>query len=50
VFARSLDGVNTFGFSIMSADSARPPKSEAGHAKDAQLASRPMASAPLKSP
>jgi two-component system heavy metal sensor histidine kinase CusS len=50
VFARSQDGVNTFGFSIMSADTARSPKTEPS-AKDAQqLASRPVVSAPLKSP
>jgi two-component system heavy metal sensor histidine kinase CusS len=50
VFARSQDGVNTFGFSIMSADTARSPKTEPSGKDAQQLASRPVVSAPLKSP
>ncbi|MBP0594139.1 heavy metal sensor histidine kinase [Paraburkholderia sp. LEh10] len=49
VFVRSLQGVNTFGFSIRSANKARSPKADA-QTKEAQLASRQMASTPLKSP
>jgi two-component system, OmpR family, heavy metal sensor histidine kinase CusS len=47
VFARSTNGVNTFGFSITNVDAARPPKTDVT-AKEAQIAARPMASAPVK--
>jgi two-component system heavy metal sensor histidine kinase CusS len=48
-FARSLNGVNTFGFSVRSVDEARSTRADPS-AKETQLAARPMASAPLKSP
>ncbi|MPW18276.1 heavy metal sensor histidine kinase [Paraburkholderia sp. CNPSo 3157] len=51
VFAHSLDGVNTFGFSIRGVDRARSPKSDLVE-KEAPVPSRTIASAsaPLKSP
>ncbi len=49
VFARSSDGVNTFGFSIRSIDKTRAASVDPA-AKEAQVASRTMAAAPLKSP
>src|SRR5262249_42952965 len=47
VFARSAGGVNTFGFSIRSAETGRSPKAGLS-AKEPQRVSRPVASAPLK--